>query len=268
MKKAFEILGHDLKIPLIGNVPHSSTYIEPELRQHISLSDSELQLEIERMTDWYTDDLFSTIQSIGGRSVKANHSRLVLDTERYEDDSLEMMVSRGMGVIYTATSQNTPLRPKLDPATRELYLSTIYRPYHRALAEEVGLSLKLFSRCLIIDCHSFPSEALPYEIDQRPERPEICIGTDRSHSPDEVVKKVVKLCSREGVTVDINRPFGGSMVPAAHYGNKSVNSFMIEVRRDLYINEETAARSTNFDACRALVEKIIGEIFDSFNESE
>jgi hypothetical protein len=31
-------------------------------------------------------------------------------------------------------------------------------------------------RCLIIDCHSFPSVALPYELDQREERADFCIG--------------------------------------------------------------------------------------------
>lgn len=268
MKKPFEIIGRELHIPLVGNIPHSSTYIEPSLRPAITLSDSELQAELVKMTDWYTDELFSEIVGIGGVCVKANHSRLVLDTERYEDDSKEVMARKGMGVIYTTTSGNEKLRASLDTETRERYLREIYRPYHGALEGCVSDCVREFGRCLIIDCHSFPARPLPYEIDQRPERPEICIGTDSYHTQPRLTAAVIDLCREMGVSVEVDRPFGGSMVPSGFYTDKRVASLMIEVRRDLYVDEGSAERSARFSECQVLVSKLVQQIFNTFMQGE
>ena len=264
MKKPFEVIGGELRIPLVGNIPHSSTYIEPALRPAITLSDSKLQEELTKMTDWYTDELFTEIIAIGGVCVKANHSRLVLDTERYEDDSKEVMACRGMGVIYTATSGNEKLRALLDAEVREVYLQEIYRPYHAALEGCVLKCIQKFGRCLIIDCHSFPSKPLPYEVDQHLKRPEICIGTDRYHTPPALTAAAVDWCRAMGVSVEVDRPFSGSMVPRRFYTDTRVSSLMIEVRRDLYSDEATAERSARFFECQVLVGELVRQIVNTF----
>jgi hypothetical protein len=45
--------------------------------------------------------------------------------------------------------------------------------------------------CLIVDCHSFASVALPYELDQTSERADICVGTDSFHTPSLIRDAVV-----------------------------------------------------------------------------
>ena len=52
--------------------------------------------EIIKLTDWYTDDLFLFEDSI---VVKADFSRIFCDTERFSDDSQEVMAKYGMGVL-------------------------------------------------------------------------------------------------------------------------------------------------------------------------
>ncbi|MBP9591041.1 MAG: N-formylglutamate amidohydrolase [Steroidobacteraceae bacterium] len=42
--------------------------------------------------------------------VRSPVGRLVVDVERFPDDGDEPMAARGMGAVYTATSQLTPLR--------------------------------------------------------------------------------------------------------------------------------------------------------------
>ena len=264
MKKPFEISGGELRIPLVGNIPHSSTYIEPTVRPAIVLNESQLQEELIKMTDWYTDELFTEIVAMGGVCVKANHSRLVLDTERYEDDSKEVMARRGMGVIYTTTSGNETLRAPLDAEVREVYLQEIYRPYHAVLEECALDCVQKFGKCLIIDCHSFPSKPLPYEIDQNLKRPEICIGTDRYHTPPALTAAAVEWCIEMGVSVEVDRPFSGSMVPSGFYTDTRVSSLMIEVRRDLYSDEATAERSARFLECQALVSELVRQIVNTF----
>jgi N-formylglutamate deformylase len=51
----------------------------------------------------YVDELFSWL---GDRAVMFGVSRLVVDPERFVDDDQEAMASKGMGVIYTRTSDD------------------------------------------------------------------------------------------------------------------------------------------------------------------
>ncbi|WP_348304731.1 N-formylglutamate amidohydrolase, partial [Methanothrix sp.] len=116
-----------------------------------------------------------------------NYSRLVIDPERFEKDEEEIMASKGMGAVYTKTSYQQILRKDFSAEEKEKLLSAYFRPYHKAVALEVQNTLEQFGRCLIIDCHSFPSKPLPYELDQSSDRPDICIGTDPFHTPEELV---------------------------------------------------------------------------------
>lgn len=110
-------------------------------------------------------------------------SRLVVDPERFSDDHREPMAAKGMGVIYTRTSDGRPLRKALSDHERADLLATYYRPHHGALTADLESALAAKGRCLIVDCHSFSSRPLPHEPDQSPDRPEICIGTDEYHTP-------------------------------------------------------------------------------------
>ncbi len=59
--KFFEIISPQDRpsIPLIVHIPHSSIFIPENERLTLCLSDAELHEELLRMTDRYTDDLFS-----------------------------------------------------------------------------------------------------------------------------------------------------------------------------------------------------------------
>ena len=93
---------------LVLHIPHASTYIPAEVRKEILLSGTELSNELLRMTDRYTDLLVSGVDSVS--RVVFPVSRLVVDPERFEDDQVESMAHRGMGMIYTRASTGRPLR--------------------------------------------------------------------------------------------------------------------------------------------------------------
>ena len=182
MTNPFEIKKNKVITPLLVNIPHSSTYIPPEMKVNFLLNDNDLQKEIVRMTDRYTDEIFSCVAELGGISVVYNYSRLVLDSERFRDDKKEVMVAKGMGVIYTKDSNGRKLR-KISENERNTLLQNIYDPYHEAITKEVQELLNNFDECLIIDVHSFPAIPLPYETSQETKRTHICLGTDAYHSP-------------------------------------------------------------------------------------
>lgn len=227
---------------LIFHVPHDSTFIPPEVREKIFLSDEELAAELISITDHRTLSLFAS-KVPETQVIRAPVSRLVVDVERFEDDRQEPMAARGMGVIYTVTSGLIVLREKPRPVDRELLLQAYYRPHHARLEAAVAATLSSHNRCLIIDCHSFPSTPLPYELANTDlPRPDICIGTDEFHTDEDLAKAFVTAFQRGGWQVSLNDPFAGALVPASRYRqDRRVSSVMVEVSRHLYLNEEEAS---------------------------
>ena len=254
------------KLPdwVILNIPHDSVFIPHTLRKKIFLTDGELDRELIRMTDFWTHALFAGAVPLS-RMVIAPVSRLVVDTERFIDDSLELMASRGMGVIYTATSDLNSLRKRPTSREKERLLRTWYEPHHRRLERLVDASLKSHGKTLIVDCHSFPSKALHYEKSRRERRPEICLGTDAFHTPEFLQKEAYEALSSAGFDVAVNAPFSGALTPLKHYRkDPRVASLMIEVRRDLYEDESSAAVTLNFPRVARLLQNSLVRAVENF----
>ncbi|MAJ04726.1 MAG: hypothetical protein CMH03_08485 [Marinovum sp.] len=56
----------------------------------------------------------------------------------------------------------------------------------------------------------------------------------------------------------MDRPFSGSIVPMKYWQKEpNVKSVMIEIRRDLYMNEKTGTKSYNFNEIQKTISKII-----------
>jgi N-formylglutamate amidohydrolase len=159
------------------HIPHSSKNIPEDARASLKLTEKELNNELLKMTDSYTNELFRCDPQLT-RAIVFPVSRLVVDPERFLDDEKEEMAKKGMGVVYTKTSGGQDLRSSLMPEDKEHLINQYYKPHHAELERSVGAAFKNWGACLFIDCHSFPSIPLSYEFDQSTDRPDICIGTD------------------------------------------------------------------------------------------
>lgn len=246
---------------MIYHIPHPSFDIPIDIRPTLLLDDREIEAELLTMTDAFTDDLFGSHAGADDSVVTSPVSRLVVDPERFLDNSLENMARIGMGVIYERTSGGAPLRVTPSPEERNALIRRFYEPHHDRLTEATERELTRTGTALILDCHSFPLRPLPYEIDQDLDRPDICIGTDDFHTPEHLVEVAEKAVTDEGLTCKINRPFSGSIVPSRYYGRDlRVSSIMVEVNRSLYMDDATGERSAMYGKCRASVGRIIGKI--------
>jgi len=243
------------------HVPHASWDIPGDVRPQFVLDDEALAAELLRLTDAYTDQLFAVPAGLAC-PVTFPVSRLVVDPERFADDSQEIMAKIGMGVVYTKASDGSPLRRDLIPDERQQLLDRFYWPHHRQLTACVQKCLEVHGRCLIVDGHSFPSRPLPYELDQSPHRPDICIGTDPQHTPAWLAHEAGRLVRAAGWSVEFNRPFAGALVPAAFYGREPqrVLAVMIEVNRALYMDETDGTKSPDFDHVRTNLQTICVEL--------
>ena len=249
---------------LIIHVPHDSVFIPPDVRSQFLLNHADLQSELHRMTDHFTHDLFC-----GGvdaaQVVRAPVSRLVVDVERFPVDASEPMAAVGMGAVYASTSQLQPLRRALAPAEREALLRTWYHPHHAQLEQAVAGMLARHGRCLVVDCHSFPSVPLPYERGPGAHvRPDICIGTDAFHTSPAVAAAFTQAFAANGWSVALNQPFAGALVPASRYQQDTrVAAVMVEVNRRLYLHEPSATRHPDFATVAAQVRACWGRAVEA-----
>jgi N-formylglutamate amidohydrolase len=209
------------------------------------------------MTDAYTDELFPVTPFEAGRIVFPA-SRLVCDVERFPSDQDEPMARRGMGVFYTRTSMSSMLRAQPSPAVRQSLLARWYWPHHSQLERMVSNVVTELGRCLIVDCHSFPSVALSYEVDQSEYRADFCIGTDAFHTPPTIRDALVAVVKQAGYSVTVDAPFAGALVLLSSYRkNDRVLSVMIEVNRRLYMDEQSGRKNSAFAQVSAAVGRLI-----------
>lgn len=234
----------DLTHSVILHIPHSSTHIPDSIQGQFLLDAEQLYQEQLKMVDRYTDELFV---SKGYPRIVSKVSRLVCDMERFSDDTKEPMALVGMGMIYKKTHDGKQLRRKLDDQEQEYLLQTYHQRNERDVESAVREAISSSGRALIIDCHSFPSVPHQFEADQRFPRPDICIGTDSFHTPDDLLDLLQSYFTGKGYSVAINSPYSGTYVPLPLYQRtKNCLSIMIEVNRSLYMDEATGKKLPRF----------------------
>jgi len=243
-------------VPIL-HIPHASRFIPEDIRKLLLLSDKELEQELLFMTDHFTDELFDSSPFPAVRIVFPV-SRFVVDPERFVCDNDEPMASKGMGVVYTRTSNGQVLRSIPSEQEKAHLITTYYEPHHWRLSRAVADALEVYKHCLIIDCHSFPSKPLPYEFDQSPVRPDICIGTDTFHTPTWLVDFVVSCFRKAGFNTEIDKPFSGTIVPRPYYRKiEDVRSIMIEINRSLYMDEQLGTHGRQFEMARNRLQSVL-----------
>ena len=235
--------------PVLLHLPHDSTVILPADRADFLISATDLEQELLRLTDWHTAELYAEGVPVAD-IVCAEVSRLVVDVERFADDRLERCSAFGMGATYVQTCDGRPLRT-LTPERRAELLNHYYWPHHRRLDEAAAERLACFGRCVILDAHSFPTGPLLTQVDFSAP-PEIGIGTLSGHTSPKLRALAEDFFRAQGFLVGVDIPFSGTIVPNRFFGTEPrVQSLMIEVRRDLYMDESTGEKHDGFARMQA-----------------
>ncbi|MEV6652035.1 N-formylglutamate amidohydrolase [Streptomyces sp. NPDC051219] len=244
----FQLLPGADDSPVILHVPHSSRVIPQSVRAGIVLDDRALELELDHITDSHTAEIAAAAAEaapIAPWRFVNGLSRLVIDPERFPDEREEMLAV-GMGAVYTQTTHREPLRPAdVDP---QPLIDRYFHPYAEAMTAAVADRLEAVGRAVVIDVHSYPTERLPYELHGDGPRPPICLGTDASHTPAELLAAAQKAFAGFGGT-GLDSPFAGTYVPLEYYGkDPRVSALMVEIRRDVYMSEPGGPAGTGLDA--------------------
>ncbi|QGV82164.1 N-formylglutamate amidohydrolase [Streptomyces ficellus] len=246
--------------PVVLHVPHSSRVVPGDVRAGIVLDDRALAEELDHITDAYTERIAAT--AAGAARVAPwrfvnGLSRLVVDPERFPDEREEMLAV-GMGAVYTRTTHREVLRPD-DTDARPL-IDRYFRPYAEAMEAAVAERLAAVGRVVVVDVHSYPAKVLPYELHGDGPRPPVCLGTDSFHTPDGLLDAARRAFGGFGGT-GLNSPFGGTYMPLRYYGREPrVSALMVEIRRDLYLDERGAPRDEGVAALARALAGLVEEI--------
>lgn len=241
------VFSDKIKESLIFHIPHSSTHIPFYAGFNLDL----LKSEMIKLTDWATDEIFNIVDA---DMLITPFSRLFCDVERLPDNQ-ESMFDVGRGFFYTHTDEGEILREEVGDI--KTFVLDYYNIHHKQLTDLTQSKLDNLNQVNIIDCHSFTDKPFNTDLDKST-RPDICIGTDEFHTPKFLIDLVKLGFENAGYTVKINSPYIGTIVPLKFYNKeKRVNSIMIEINRNLYMENNKPIKEKVLK-----LNTIINNIFD------
>ena len=251
----FRMIDHSVKSPVILHAPHGGRTIPAEHLSSFIISPAELEVEKDVMTDHFTDSLVGGL--MGASAIINGLSRFAVDVERFPDDTEEMNAV-GMGVLCTHGSNRQEIRRVF--ADEKKPLMKYFQAYSARFTELVDATLLAHGRAVIIDVHSYPQQKLPYELHGDGYRAPLCVGSDPFHASDELLATVTG--SFPHLEVRSNAPFAGAYVPLKHYHRDArVNSVMLEIRRDVYMDETTVTlKPEGFESLKESVQRLVNSL--------
>ena len=228
-------------------------------------------LSIRQSEDAWVDELFARAPHLGAPLLRAHFPRAYLDVNRepWELDPTMFVeplsdrfnttsprVAAGLGTLARVVAENKPIyRDRLTLDDARMRIEGIYHPYHAALQKLLSEAISAFGVALLIDCHSMPRITRAND----KAAPDIVLG-DRygTTCAPGLVDLAETIFSSAGLRVARNRPYAGGFATRT-YGRPQhgVHALQIEISRHLYMNEVTLAKNADFDAIRALVERLI-----------
>jgi N-formylglutamate deformylase len=255
VSRSFGVIPGDPRSSVIIHVPHSSRLIPDAVREGIYLDDAALERELDVMTDAWTDVIAAHVAArapVRPWLFVNGHSRLVVDPER-DPHGKEKVKETGLGVVYTGTSDGFVLRDPSDDEVSGL-LDRYFAPYVEALAALVDQRVAATGEVVVVDLHSYPLQAVPCEPDSTAPRPEIGLGTDQRHTPPELVEAA--RAAFAPFLIGQDAPYRGCYVPPAPHGrHDNVQALGVELRRDLYVDE-------NYTFVEPAIEPIVASLSD------
>ena len=260
-------------------IPHSGEQVPEEVTWLKGLSEPHLMRDVDR----YVDRLYAPgIQQHNVFSIQTPWHRYVVDLNRLPGDIDEDSVIGAphesgaftTGLHWVNTTQGEPLIT--TPMSMELHQQLVDK-YHRPFHAQVETH---YSQCFAktpgtkmyqLDAHSMPSWGTEAHRDPGQQRPQIVVSDFHGASCEPQYKDlVIAAYEAAGFQVAYNFPYVGGRVTQL-YGKPDQNQhcIQVEMRRDLYMNEDTKALEASSKGVSEKVSKALGLIIEgirSFNE--
>ncbi len=243
--------------------PHSGTSY-PDDFDHISDF-----MVLRRAEDTYIHELYADAPDHGVLLMGAHFPRSYIDVNRGLDEIDTSLIdgdwdgpvsdsekaAAGIGLIWRVNQLNENIYDrKLSAKETRHRIETYWQAYHTTLQQALNETRESFGKVIHINCHSMP-EISNESSKEGPgvRRPEFCLGDRRgiTCSP-ELTRFAQMTLSDLGYEVAVNEPYAGvELVRAYSDPPDNRHSLQVEIRRDLYMDEESLERSQDFNRLKS-----------------
>lgn len=227
---------HRGNAPLLISVPHDGTRVPDALLPRLT--------EAARAvpdTDWHIARLYAFALQVGASLIVPAYSRYVVDLNRPEDDVSLYPGQNTTGLCPLRRFSGDPVylqgREPDEAEVRER-VQTFWRPYHTALAAELGRIRSQHGRVVLWEGHSIKGE-LPFLFEGR--LPDLNLGTANGVSCSAVLQQRLQSVLKGQSDCDwvVNGRFKGGHI-TRHYGDPAngVDAVQLEISQRVYMDEE------------------------------
>jgi N-formylglutamate deformylase len=254
-------------VPLLFASPHSGRAYSPEFIAAARLD----PLNLRRSEDSFVDELFAAAPEHGAPLVCATFPRAFCDANRepWELDpamfadplppwvnTTSARVGAGLGTIARiVASGETIYRGKLAFAEAQQRVESCWQPFHDTLDALIAGTRAVFGGCLLVDCHSMPSQGGGRGVRMA----DFVLGDAHGTACTPLVTQFIeRVLVEQGYVVRRNDPYAGGYI-TRHYGRprERVHVVQIEVARELYMDESRIERLPRFAAVQRDVTALI-----------
>lgn len=222
--------------PLLVSVPHVGTEIPHDQRGRYV----ERALAVED-TDWYLDRLYGFVRELGASLIVPRYSRYLVDLNRPSENTPMYADENNTELCPTRFFTGEPVYldgQAPDAAEIARRVEHYWRPYHRALQDELQRMRETHGHAVLFDAHSIKSE-LPWLFDGV--LPHLNLGTvnGRSCAPSLRDALARVLASQQTYQHVVDGRFKGGHI-TRHYGRpgEGVHAVQLEMALRAYMDEE------------------------------
>ena len=262
-------------LPLVLDSPHSGTFYP------VDFDHAPPRALVRQAEDTHVATLWRAAPGFGATLLEANFPRAFIDPNRsLADIDPELLADRwphpisptrktqqGIGLVWRMASDGVPMYArKLTSAEVIARIERYWRPYHSELESLINARHGRFGAVWHINCHSMPAVGDARADDPGRERADFVLGDRDGSTCDPAFTKYVAETLRQfGYSVAINDPYKGVELVRKHgRPAEQRHSLQVEIKRTLYMDEQTFEPHTGFTGLEAdlarLVDGIAGHI--------
>jgi len=249
-------------IPLVLDSPHSGATYPREFDHAPARS------VVRRAEDTHVATLWRAAPSFGATLLEARFPRAFIDANRSLDDiDTDLLADRwpqavapsrkaeqGIGLVWRVAAPGVPMYArKLASAEVIARIDRYWRPYHAELDAILDARHRRFGAVWHINCHSMPAVGDALADDPGRDRADFVLGDrDGTTCEPRFLLMVADTLRQLGYEVAINDPYKGVEIVRRH-GHPAQNrhSLQMEIKRTLYMDEETLEPNAGFAVLEA-----------------
>ncbi|MGD9774740.1 N-formylglutamate amidohydrolase [Diaphorobacter sp.] len=262
-------------LPLVCDSPHSGTAYPADFGHAVPLA------LLRRGEDTHVHRLWHTAPAHGATLIAATFPRTYIDVNRADTDLDPAQIDgdwpqplapgpktrQGLGLIWQQIVKDgvaTPLyaRPRTVAEVQQR-IAGYWRPYHAALQQAIDASVQRFGCVWHLNLHSMPNDV--YRRLGRQDAPPLAdfvLGDrDGTTCAPEFVHLIAEQLRGFGYSVALNEPYKGvELIGRIGQPRLGRHSLQIEIRRPVYMDEDTRAPNAGFAPLQQHLDALLGVV--------